>query len=54
VDSYRINIGNGRTIVNVYGGLTVAETIMHDIIESVTKGEIYVEEKLEQWKKVPT
>jgi hypothetical protein len=50
---YRINIGNGQTIVTVYGGRTVAEMIMHEIIESVTKGEICVEEKLEQWRKVP-
>lgn len=51
---YRINIGNGSVVISTYGDHRDAEETMHKIIRAVTAGQIFVEEKTEQWAKVPT
>jgi hypothetical protein len=52
---FRINIGNGKVIVSTYSASQfVAEQTMHDIIEAITAGEIFVEKKTEAWERLPT
>lgn len=55
MSDYRINIGNGKVIINTYTATQqIAEQMMHDLIAAVSIGEIYVEQKSETWEKIPT
>jgi hypothetical protein len=55
VPEFRINIGNGKVVINTFTATKQgAENTMHDIIAAVTAGDIYVEEKTEAWERLPT